>query len=123
LSFVHSLVVRLQLNAQYWLGPSWIFLEVLGNAGKHKLVYHRLMFMFSLFDIIVSPAAFASTWPMTMTLNGDSWGAIGNEVTCNMQGFAIQLGSTLFCYNASLSILFVLVIIFSLPEPATATKV
>jgi hypothetical protein len=97
------------------LGSSWIFLEVMGNAGKRKLVYHRLMFMLSLFDIIVSSAAFASTWPMTP--DGDPWGAIGNEVTCNIQGFALQLGSTLFCYNAFLSIFFVLVINFSVPEP------
>lgn len=96
------------------LGSTWIFAEVLGDGEKRKVVYHRLMFMFSFFDIIVSSAAFASTW--SMIPDGNAWNAIGNQATCNMQGFALQLGSTLFTYNAFLSIFYVLVINYNVPD-------
>jgi hypothetical protein len=104
------------------IGSSWILLEVSGSPKKRKGVYHRMMFMISFFDIIVSSAAFASTWSMTPEPAGEEpWRAIGNAVTCTAQGFALQLGATLFCYNAFLSIFFVLVINCSVSE-ATLKK-
>jgi len=46
-------------------------------------------------DLITSVAFFLSTWPAPKgTWEGDNfWGERGNQTTCNIQGFMIQLGS------------------------------
>lgn len=95
-------------------GSLWIFLEILGSREKQQQVYHRIMFMISTFDIMVSAGAFASTWPMTPAT--DPWKGRGTETTCTIQGFAMQLGGTLFTYNAALSIFYVLLITFKVNE-------
>jgi hypothetical protein len=107
------------------LGSTWIALDVMGSTEKRSAVYHRMMLGISCFDVLVSTGALASTWPMTTsseaTENDDvyydsPWQAHGNDVTCSIQGFAMQLGSTLFCYNAALSIFYVLMIAYRVPE-------
>lgn len=97
------------------LGSLWIFLEILGSREKRQQVYHRMMFMMSMFDTIVSSGAFSSTWPMT-TDDQDPWRGRGTDTTCSIQGFSLQLGATLFTYNAALSIFYVLLITFKVTE-------
>ena len=104
------------------LGSLWIFIEIVGSREKKQLVYHRLMMMVSAFDILVSTGAFCSTWPMRTYETGsannnlDPWKAAGNDRTCAVQGFAMQLGGTLFTYNAALSVFYVLLIHFRVYE-------
>lgn len=96
------------------LGSLWIFWDILTSREKRQQVYHRIMFMISSFDIIVSSGAFSSTWPMTE--DTDPWKGRGSDTTCKIQGFAMQLGGTLFTYNAALSVFYVLMIVFHLKE-------
>ena len=75
----------------------WIVLEVLGDKEKQKQLYHRFMAMFAAVDVIMSFVLFLSTWPMQEETSGVVW-SLGNDMTCNMQGFFIQFGSSMFFY-------------------------
>ena len=44
------------------------------------------------------------------------WGAMGTTRTCEVQGFFLQLGLAIPMYNALLSIFFLLVIRYGVPE-------
>jgi hypothetical protein len=90
-------------------GSTWIAVQVLRSKDKRSLVYHRMLFAFSIVDIIAVFGLFLTTWPMPKgTLN--AFGAVGNVATCEAQGFVVQLHSALFIYNAMLSIYYCLVI-------------
>lgn len=97
------------------MGSLWIFFEVLTDREKRSMVYHRIIFMFALFDILESSITFfASSWLMVPP---GPWQARGNHATCAFQGFVTQLGSgALFSYNAVLSIFYLLVIKYNIPE-------
>lgn len=73
------------------LGSFWIVVEVLTRRSKRKNVYQRLMLFMSANDIMVSIWYFASTWPIPKGTEGVAF-AMGNEKTCIVQGFFLQLG-------------------------------
>mmetsp|Transcript_930 Transcript_930/g.1407 ORF Transcript_930/g.1407 Transcript_930/m.1407 type:complete len:412 (+) Transcript_930:139-1374(+) len=58
-------------------------------------------------DIIQSISFVASSAP---SIRGSFYGSIGNSVTCNIQGFFVQLGFGVPCYNASLALFYLLVV-------------
>ena len=55
------------------------------------------MFNFASVDFIVSIAYFLSTWPIHVDETNVVWN-IGNQATCNFQGFIVQFGSAAFLY-------------------------
>ena len=57
-----------------------------------KTMYNRIVLTISLMDIIGSLAVFMSTWPIPSDTLHDEWiyGNIGNQTTCNIQGYFIQ---------------------------------
>ena len=101
-------------------GSLWIVVEISSLPRQKRQVYHRLLCMMSAVDIIVSTAAFCSTWPMTTTADNDNtpYDGLykGTTATCAVQGFAMQLGATLFTYNAALSAFYVLLISYQIKE-------
>jgi hypothetical protein len=73
----------------------------------------------SVFDIFSSIAWALSTLPIPEYEFGETsgiYGAKGNEATCTMQGFFIQLGYTSIFYNMSLSFYFLFVVRYGVRE-------
>ena len=92
-------------------GSALIVLDVLFDRQKRHSVYHRIMVVFSCFDMINSFSMVITTLPVPSDL--DVLWAIGNEASCNFQAFIMQMGgSACFVYNATLTIYFVQVIRF-----------
>ena len=85
-------------------------------------MYHQLVAGMSLFDLIGSIAWGLSTIPQPYRYNGDDnelsyiYGAKGNETTCKMQGFILQLGLTATNYFVSLTAYYLLSIRFRYSE-------
>lgn len=106
------------------IGSAYILRDVYRSHRRNpRLVktYHWLVLGMSIFDISSSLAWMFSTWPIPKEDDdrGASgvYGAQGNEATCKAQGFFLQLGfvgSTAF--NASLTIFFVLSIVWNCPD-------
>lgn len=97
------------------LGSSWVIVEVLTEREKRHSVYHRLLCAMSIYDVLESVWNFCSTWPIPAGPLG-IWGASGNTQTCTAQGFFLQLGLAIPMYNASLSIYYLLVIRYNVPD-------
>lgn len=85
-----------------------IICTVARDHKKRSRTYHRLLVGISLVDISSSFWLGLSTWPIPKSDNV-LW-SVGNDITCNLQGFFIQFGISSSFYNASLSIYFLLVI-------------
>ena len=88
--------------------------SILRSNQKLSTVYRRLIFCLSVFDVIQSISQGISSLPMP---KGSIWGAIGNDATCDIQGFFI---SASFCgtvlYSLSLTVYFLLVVKYDMPE-------
>ena len=96
-------------------GASWIIFEVLRDRKKRGMVYHRLLLSISVIDALTSVAWFMSTWPIPSDVDG-LYANIGNDQTCNAQGWFIQLKAANPFYNTFLSLYFVLVVKFGWTE-------
>jgi hypothetical protein len=100
-------------------GSSMITYDILRDRSKLGSVFHALMLAMSFFDIIGSIAWGLSTLPIPVYEYGAPsgiYGAKGNEQTCKMQGFFVQLGYTSIFYNMSLSFYFLLVVRYGMRE-------
>jgi len=87
-----------------------IVVMVLRSRGKLSISYHRLMFGMSVADINSSFALSFSSIPAPIGTSG-CWKALGNQSTCNAQGFFFMLGSTSGpCYFLSLQIYYLCMI-------------
>ena len=75
------------------------------NSGT---TYHQLVLGISAFDC-VSSLAYALVGVMAPVEEG-FYQSLGNDVTCAVQGFMVQLGLTSIFYNLCLAIYFYLVI-------------
>jgi hypothetical protein len=95
-------------------GSGWICLEISGDKEKRQSVYQRLMFVFSFIDFWVSVAYFCTTWPVPPSPKS-VW-SIGNDLTCKIQGYWLQMGAASFVYSAALTIYFVMVIKYQMKE-------
>lgn len=82
---------------------------------KLNRVYHRLLFVMSLCDILESCWNFTSTWPIPKGTPNIAFAA-GNTMTCEFQGFVLQFGLATPILNMCLSIYYLLVIKFSWTE-------
>jgi hypothetical protein len=63
---------------------------ILRSKQKPKSPSKRIMFFVSFYDMFQS---FASAMSVLPAPKGMEWGALGNEGTCSMQGFLIQVSS------------------------------
>mmetsp|Transcript_48711 Transcript_48711/g.72318 ORF Transcript_48711/g.72318 Transcript_48711/m.72318 type:complete len:460 (-) Transcript_48711:364-1743(-) len=88
---------------------------LLNRRRKFRLVYHRLVFSMSIMDILVSCAHALSTAALPVGTPG-SWGAIGNDATCTMQGFLTQTGVAVPMLNGMLSMYYLLTIRYGIRE-------
>ena len=79
---------------------------------KLSTSYRRLIFGMSVFDLIQSLSQASSSLPMPA---GFMWGAIGNNTTCDFQGFLSVVGSSgSMLYSLSIAVYFLLIIKFNL---------
>lgn len=81
---------------------------------KLGTVYRRLVFGTSAFDLIQSLSQAIGTITMP---KGSMYAAVGNDVTCDLQGFATVLGTSgSTFYSLSLSVYFISVVKFGIAE-------
>ena len=103
------------------IGSSSIIIMILLDRGN-KLIKpnHRMMLAMSVFDVFSSTALATATWPYPKeTL---VHGAVGNATTCKIQFFFIISGLAVPMYNASLSLLYLLTIRYSMHHSHFATR-
>jgi hypothetical protein len=86
---------------------------ILRDKTKRSRTYHRLMLGISCCDMSASFWLALSTWPIPE--GGGLW-AVGNDTTCNLQGFFTQFGIASSFYNASLSFYYLLVVRYGWKE-------
>eukprot|EP00977_Amphora_coffeiformis_P029067 scaffold38456_cov176-Amphora_coffeaeformis.AAC.3 len=88
-----------------------LVVTILRDQNRRRLCYHRLMLGVSLSDMSASLWFALSTWPIPTGTQNDAVWAIGNETSCQVQGFFTQASICSSFYNASLSIYFWLIIV------------
>jgi hypothetical protein len=94
---------------------------ILRSNLKLSTVYRRLIFGISVADLVQSISQATSSAPMPA---GSVWGAIGNDLTCELQGFFTILGAIgAMLYSLSLCIYFLLVVKFEMSELKIKTRV
>ena len=104
------------------VGSSIVLHQILAPSRREamlKTMYNRMILTISTMDVIGSLALFMSTWPIPKdTIHDDwIWGNIGNQTTCNIQGYFIQSSvlSVAFC-TTFLCIYFMLLIKYNWSE-------
>jgi len=90
-------------------------MEVLRDAKKMTMVYHRLLLAMSIGDVVLSFTLFLGSWPIPYETE-NVFMAFGNTATCSAQGFFLQLGIISQFYNAYLAVYYVLVIKYNKKE-------
>jgi hypothetical protein len=86
---------------------------ILPDKKRRSKTYHRLMLGISCCDLSASFWLGLSTWPIP---EGGALWAVGNDTTCNVQGFFTQFGIASSFYNASLSFYYLLVVRYGWKE-------
>lgn len=79
-------------------------------------MYHRILFFMSLTDILNSFAFFLANWPMPPP------DGVGDQVTCDVQGWMLQFGLSIPIWNALLAVNFLLRIRYEIPEERIKSK-
>lgn len=92
----------------------YMIYTIMFDKQRMKRTYHRIMLGISICDLPTSFFLGLSTWPIPNDTNV-LW-AVGNTTTCTIQGFFTQFGLICACYNASLSIYYLLVIRYGYKE-------
>ena len=92
------------------LGASYMIRDVVKSK---RTVYHGLMFAMAVFDFCTAAAWLFTTAPSPTEDDylDFVYGKMGNETTCKVQAFFIQLGVTSVFYNAALCTYYWLVIV------------
>ena len=103
-------------------GSSFVIYQILAPHKREAMLrtlYHRIVLTISSMDIVRTLSVFLSTWPIPKdTLHDDwIWGNVGNQITCNIQGYFIQ-SSGLSCAISTtfLCIYFMLLIRYNWSE-------
>lgn len=89
---------------------TYLIYKIIRDKNRTKRIYHRIMLMISLADLSAAIwAGILSTWPSPKG-QGIIW-AVGNDTTCSLQGFWVQLCGLLSArYNSSLSFYYLIAI-------------
>ena len=82
---------------------------------------NRFLLVMSIMDVLVSFSFMASSLPIPKETG--QYAAIGNDITCSIQGFLFQIGISVPCYNASLCIWFLMNIKYNMQPREFAAKV
>ncbi len=96
-----------------------IIVFIIRSKVGFSTLYHRIMSVISIGDLLLSIGAAASTLPMPKDMiyeqfQGDN---LGNNFTCNMQGFLMWFGNTLsLLYSGILALYFLFVIKYKMKE-------
>merc|ERR1719401_1007840 len=77
-------------------------MDILRDPAKKSKIRGQLLVMMSLFDLIGSAGYAFTSLPIPEKFGIE--GAGGNQVTCTVQGFAIQMGTVAALFNASLAV-------------------
>mmetsp|Transcript_30092 Transcript_30092/g.44601 ORF Transcript_30092/g.44601 Transcript_30092/m.44601 type:complete len:308 (+) Transcript_30092:3-926(+) len=87
-------------------GSGLILTDVLRNPGKRQKIYYRILLGMSVYDLIGSCVMFIGTWfiPKTFPI----YGAIGNQMTCTIQGAISMYSHAVPLYNSFLAVHYVL---------------
>ena len=92
------------------VGSVFLVQHILKSSKRRGHVYHRILLLMSVHDVIYSLKAFVSTWPIPKG-TPFVYGAAGTTETCTVAGFFGQAGSlTSIFYNGSLTVFFVLAV-------------
>jgi len=100
-----------------------IIIMILRSEKKLSIVYHRLLFGLSTADVIVS---FAMSFGSLLAPKDSPqvWRAIGNESTCQIQGYFYLLGALAEpLYNCALQIYFLCMIKYSIKTEDIQNKI
>jgi hypothetical protein len=99
-----------------FFGACYIVGDVLSQPQHRTTVYHQLLLAMACFDMITATAWSLATAPLPKEEAFYIEGAHGTEESCRAQAFFVQLGFTSVFYNLSLSLYYVLVIVYSWRE-------
>jgi len=113
---ITSIISLIASNTILWM--------IFRSKEKMSSIFHRLLFMLSLSDIMSSIALGLSTIPIPSEYKDIIWNARGNATTCQMQGFFIFIGSMAApLYNCSLCWYYVFVVVFQKKDNYIKKKV
>ena len=105
-SFFFSLFQYTTNNILSLLGSGIIVRFIIQDfGGKMTHVYHRLLFVMSVIDILNS---LNSIFGFLAVPKNYFWGSIGNTTTCNASGFLFEFGTAVGMYNLGLSLYYFL---------------
>jgi len=93
------------------IGSLYSLCKILERYPDSRRTYSGILLGLFSADLVASVALFLSTWPIPKgSIYSDYiWGEIGNQTTCNIQGFMIQLGAlSSLMYTCSLCLHFLL---------------
>lgn len=79
-----------------------VYIIVSDREVKLKKPNNRFLLVMSIFDIIHSLAFAVIALPLP--IDSGIYGARGNHWTCAIQGFMVQIGATVPCYNACICV-------------------
>jgi hypothetical protein len=103
-------------------GSSAILMECLYyDRRKLQRVYHRLLCVMSLYDVIESTFNFMSSWPIPRGSPNVAF-AVGTQQSCTLQGFVLQFGLAIPILNLCLGCYYLLVIRYSWTESQISTR-
>eukprot|EP00551_Chaetoceros_affinis_P009958 CAMPEP_0203666082 /NCGR_PEP_ID=MMETSP0090-20130426/3189_1 /ASSEMBLY_ACC=CAM_ASM_001088 /TAXON_ID=426623 /ORGANISM="Chaetoceros affinis, Strain CCMP159" /LENGTH=446 /DNA_ID=CAMNT_0050529865 /DNA_START=197 /DNA_END=1537 /DNA_ORIENTATION=- len=89
--------------------------------NKFRMPNNRFLFVMSIIDIIHSLAFIASSSPVPRDTG--YYRAVGNHISCSIQGFVFQLGLAVPCYNLCLCIWFLMHIKYNMHPKTFARKI
>ena len=89
---------------------------------KLKRIHNRIMMMMSCFGIINALGWSLATSPVPRGTHM-VYGAIGNRASCSLQGFLLQMGSAVPSYNLAISIYFLLVVRYNIPDARIESRI
>jgi len=103
------------------IGSLFVVIDYIISVRKdtsRKSTYNRLLAAMSSIDICTSTCYFLGTWPIPE--GSGPYLASGNAVTCTVQGFIIQAGLAIPFYNLSLSVYYMLVVVYGFNQSRIA---
>ena len=96
------------------MGSTYIFWDIARDRKKRSSTFHQILLAMTCFDVVSSIGWGLTTLPIPRyDPFGDPtniFGARGNDHTCTLQGFLVQMGFTSVLYNITLSGYYYLVI-------------
>jgi len=90
--------------------------EVMTTRAKRVSAYNRLLLSMSIFDTLSSIGHMLGPLPMPVEFDDEVAWAKGNDLTCDVQGFLVQLGIVAPVYHVFLSIYYLLLVRFGITQ-------